>query len=315
MYEIEQTPLSILDPVREREGDLGDVSGESALARVTDNLSSNAFRGLDFARIETRTDLVRELTRTLPLNEYNLPVYVYRTDLLTWDPFAWQRESQEDPIALRTKLSDQLTAATIYLGYHQGYPTVKGEEPFWGQLEWESRHGFEAFLQYLDQHGARTLHRMDNIEPGLLREYYHQNYWHLRATAYDAFQAAHHARLRERRIFEVEDQHYTRAKKLFDKVATHLEGVTEEELADIPFDRLAGALEKISRVQRVAVGLNTTSKDGAPVGQSSVEVVMRQVAERSAPTKKTDDFVDMDILLNDPETLSQAQELIIKVSK
>lgn len=309
MYVIEEAPHSITDAARDRESDLEGPNTVSDVA--TELVASNTFKGLDLGKIDSRTELVKELTRLLPLNEYNLPVYIYRTDLLAWDQHLLLR----DPPVFKQMLSEQLTSATIYLGYHQGYPTVKGEAPFWSKLEWESQNGFEAFLQYIDQAGARTLHSMVNLEPGLLREWYHQNYWHLRAVAFDAFQAAHHARLRERRIFEVEDQHYTRSKKLFDKVAAHLENVSEDELKEISFDKLAGALEKISRVQRTAVGLSSTGKDGAAVGQSSVEVVMRQIAERSAPTRKVEDNVDMDILLSDPEALQQAQELIIKVSK
>lgn len=304
-FDFEEAPIGItLDGgIREH-----DYAGESPQQSIDVALPA-ALRGLDVSRVETRTDLVRELNRALPLNEYNLPLYIYRPDLL--DP---QALLQMDRPSAKQQLADMLANSIVHLSYDLGYPTIgKGDTPFWGQLLWESKQAFETFLAYLELDGVRGLHNIENVLPELASEWYHQNCWKLRAQAFDAFRVAHHSRMREQRIFSVQNDHYLKGQKLFQKVFNHLEKLPLDELE---FDKGVNALEKLSKIVHSTLGIAASNKDPNPTIGTSVEVVMRKTAESQHVVRKNDqDSVDMESLLNDPAALERAQELIIRVSR
>lgn len=313
MYDIdENVPLCLTMGGGEREHDLKSEAEELAeVAPLSEVALPAVLRNLDMSKVETRTDLIRELSRSIPLNEYNLPIYIYRPDLL--DPAAMLQVERTEA---KGRLADALNTSITYLSYDMGFPTLSSDQPFWARLPWESEQGFLAFLQYLDLDGARSIHKIDSIPMESLREYQHQNYWKYRAVAFDAFKAAHHHRLREKRIFEVQDQQYVKAGRLLEKVNSQL---TSMDVGDIPFDKLVGAFEKLAKVQRESIGMGQTAgmdKNGAPLTGTSVEVVMRNSAQKNHQERKVEnDNFEMDLLLADPDALEQAQELIIRVSK
>lgn len=304
-FDYEEAPIGITLDGGAREHDYAGEGQKPTLEAIL----PPALRGIDASKVETRTDLVRELNRTLPLNEYNLPLYIYRPDLL--DP---QALLQTDRPSARQQLADMLANSITNLNYDLGYPTLgKDDTPFWGQLLWESNTAFETFLTYLELEGVRGLHSIQNVLPELASEWYHQNCWKYRAQAFDAFRVAHHARMREQRIFSVQDDHYKKGQKLFQKVFDHL---NSKPIEDLEFDKGVNALEKLSKIVQSTLGMQASNKDPNPTTGTSVEVVMRKTAETQHIVRKTDqDGIDMESLLSDPAALERAQELIIRVSR
>jgi hypothetical protein len=73
-------------------------------------------------------------------------------------------------------------------------------------------------------------------------------------------------------------------------------------------------LERVSRLQRQAVGLSPTGGNDYQAKSSSVEVIMRETAEENRPKELETDVFDV-TLLQDPEITKRAQELIIRVNK
>lgn len=307
-FEIEEAPLCLTMSGAEREHDL--TSEAEAVSQPETSLLPAVLRGLDVSKVETRTDFVRELSRTLPLNEYNLPIYVYNPAFL--DVRLLLSSERADAKHL---LGDMLTNSITYLQYDHGFPTLKDDLPIWSQLPWESRTAFEGFLQYIELPGARGIHKIESIEPGLLKEWFHENLWAVRSSAYDAFLTAHHARLREKRIFTVQDDHFKKSERLLQKVTDALEAKTTEDMSGVDFDKLVGSFARLAKVQQEALGIGS-GKDGLPPASTNVEVIMRRAAASQGQVRKVDnDSVDMEALLNDPAALDAAQELIIKVNQ
>ena len=131
-------------------------------------------------------DAIRALTRELPLNDFGLPVGVYRTDLLPFHDYKPGRqtlvaidegvatsvvvdegviESDTDsehegapttndvttPHVFRTAgfPTKDLAVAFVPLQYDEGYPAFDTGMPFWSRLEYEPPDAYEAFSKYL----------------------------------------------------------------------------------------------------------------------------------------------------------------------
>jgi hypothetical protein len=302
MFLREDPVQSIDDPCRDRDEDMGTVD----LVPTTFEGPVNT-HGLNLSRIETRLDLVKEATRILPTNEFNLPTYVYRSDLLTLEMV--QRPEM---------VEGMLETARVYLEYHHGFPTVKDEQPFWAQLEWEPKGAFEAFLVYLELGGARSLDKVQHLAPDLVKQYFHMYYWGHRAHAFDMYLVAHHARLRHQRIFEVEDTHWKHSKRLFERLSGALESVSNDKLAEVEPDKLVKMLKTAVDIQRLAAGLTTGGNNKADADgpkSPSVEITMRQIAEGQGAKPSQEVDVDFSQIYSDPEALAAAQSVVIKVNR
>lgn len=293
------------DPVRLRDGNLPERQDQSVTT-----FTPHALRSANINDIQTRTDLIRELTRHIPNNEYGLPTYLYRPDMLDAAIIVSSMKRGD-----ATFVDELLSAATIQIWYTQGFPTLKDETPIWGQLPFESKEAHAAFLQYCEQEGVRTLHVVTSSPPEQLREWFHQYFWMARSRALDIFKAAHHSRLRERRIMDLEDTHWIEGEKIFQRLNKAIAGKSEDELKALDIDKLINALEKVVKIQRGSVGLGSQpSVKGAETPKAtSVEVTLREAANYEAQPIETDEFDAS--LLSDPETVRQAQELIIRVNK
>lgn len=302
MFLREEPIRSIDDACRDREGDMHTSTEVSIIpGNVEGPINTH---GLNLSKVETRIDLVKEATRILPTNEFNLPTYIYRTDLLTVE------------VAKRPEmLEGMLEGARIFLEYHHGFPTLKDDQPFWAQLEWEPKAAHEAFLHYLELEGGRTLGKIIHIAPDLVKQYYHMYYWSQRALAYDMYQVAHHDRLRHQRIFEVEDTHWKASKELFARLNTALSGA---DLKDMEADKLVKMLKTAVDIQRLAAGLNvsgTQKPDENGAKSPSVEITMRQIAQNNGAKPTQEAELDFAAVYDDPEALKAAQSLIIKVNR
>ncbi len=149
----------------------------------------------------------------------------------------------------------------------------------------------------------------------MLLEWFHLHYWVSRAKAYDMFRAAHHQRLRESRIMSLENDHFLAGERIFKRLNRAIDNKTDEQLDAMDIDKLIGALEKVSKIQRSAAGLAAigNGKEVETPKSTSVEVIMRNVADEGVP-RKTEEGFDM-TLFDDPETLDKAQDLIIRVNR
>jgi hypothetical protein len=260
-----------------------------------------------FSQIESRRDLMRELNQTLPLNEYNLPRFYYRADLLDYHQLA---EANGDAEKL-------LDVAIVHLEYSHGYPTNRDGQPFWSQLSYETAEAYGAFADYLALPGVRAFSDLKAYPEGALSEWFHTYAWHFRAKAYDMFRATHHTRMRVNRIMTTEDDHFLESQKMFRVLAREFNNKSAEDYAEMSPGDIISALEKVAKLQRVSAGLPATgapepSKTQQPV---SLEVQMRQIAKQEGIDHGEEEEIDTLELLQSPEALETAQELIIKVNR
>lgn len=292
------------DPVRYREGELPEKPAESMVPYAPYSL-----RSAKITDINSRSDLIRELTKQIPLNEFGLPNYYYRPDLLDYRMLVGSMERGESVF-----VDEMLQSAVVQVYYTQGFPTIGHYTPIWAQLDFETKEAHQAFLQYCDQSGVRQLSAVTSIAAELCEEWYHLNYWASRAKSLDLFKATHHARLREDRIMRLEDNHFLEGEKIFKKLAEAINNKSVEDLDKLDVDKLIASLERVTRIQRTSVGLSATGgREAEPPKATSVEVTMRKIASEDHQEQHSDDF-DASLLAS-PELAQAAQELIIKVNR
>lgn len=126
-------------------------------------------------------DAIRNLTSELPLNDYGLPVGIYRTDLLPFHDYvppgtkdlavavvdavvvddvpvveqegAPSRDTEVIPADHIYRMAGfptkGLTVAFMPLQYDEGFPAFGSGAPFWARLEYEPADAFAAFHKYL----------------------------------------------------------------------------------------------------------------------------------------------------------------------
>lgn len=270
-------------------------------------------RGVNpFSRIE----LLIQLQNNIVLNEFGLPNYLYKPDLLDFTLF------QPDENVLPNTLMEYLAAAQIQLYYHEGFPSLLDGTPLWGKLPFEAAIDFHLFQQYLKLPGARQLAATPTTSGAhnisYLTSIYHLNYWKWRAAAHDALAIAHYQRQREQRILICEDTTFLRVEEAMDKLWSVFPDVNFGILAADP-TAFVGVLDKLSKLQREVLGLQ---KGAQPQPQSqSVEVTMRRVTSDTAEANRMRDskigksgLNDLS-LLADPESAKTAQELILRLGQ
>jgi hypothetical protein len=281
-------------------------------------------RSLDPKSLNSLWQLIEQLTPSIPLNEYDLPVFVYRPDMLDYRMIAETlgNASVQAPTTAgysgsaltAADVQAMLEAAIVPLSYDEGFPVLPSGVPFWNQLEYEHKEAYDAFVQYLEIGGARQLSQLVAYNLDELKEYFHLNYWAVRVKAFDLYRVAHHQKVKLQRMLSTEDSHYKIAEKLIARVTTALEDMdfSSEELSP---EKAVNMLEKLVKVQRVSVGLpaNGESKESYGTNRTvaPVNVIMQQISQGGSGVKKTEN--DVDLLLEDPDAVDLAQELIIKM--
>jgi hypothetical protein len=304
----EQSPIDMFnDPVRFRDGDLpetlpSDEPSDGAMLPYVLRVLSVGEQPI------SRWQLIRELTRQIPLDDHNLPLYLYRSDLL--DPTLLLGPTSVKNPSSATNL---LESSIIHVTWDQGFPTIHQEDPLWAKLQFEPENAFRAFLMYAEQSGIRQLNKIEHESRDLLVEWYHLYYWAARSKALDLFRAAHHFRLRERRILDLEDNHWIEGEKIMKRLQNAIANKTEEQLAELDIDKLISSMEKVAKIQRSAVGLSASGGDVVAPKSTSVEVAIRNASDDGTQHKTEDSAIDP-ALFEDAEILSNAQDLIIKVS-
>lgn len=328
--EIPQEPPFPKDLARDRE--------PSPIEQMVQALPYGPIRAIRPEELVSKANLLEQLTGTIPTNEYNLPDFVYRADLLdhVWiatilnniknppTPTASEFQATTTSIssaaqarsAGTTDIQAHLDASIVRLIYHEGFPTMPNGIPFWMQLDFEPKVAYDAFLEYLELGANRALHKLQLSPLDEVREHYHMFYWSYRVRAFDLYRLANATKVRLQRALEVDDNHYTTAGRLLKSVTDVLGQFNAEEIKEVGFEKLVGVLDKLAKIQRVAVGMSATggsADEGGPKAPTT-SVIIQQIAQNT-PQTRVEQHEDLDILHDNPEALDLAQELIIRSQK
>lgn len=277
----------------------------------------------------SRVDVFRDIANKIPRNDYGLPIFLYRPDLIAEDlPYL----SPEDQ-------SDVLATATVDIHYLEGFPTFSNSTSLWSQMEYEPPAAFRAFQAYLLQGETQGIRRLEmlaqdpavqgvmpnGMDTSLLMEFHSYFFWGARCKAHDLFQQAAAQKMRERRVLNIQDQHFLDAEAMLKKVSTYFEQTDEESgeplwLMEMTPKVALDYIDKLTKLQRISIGLpahglSNADNDGI-AKNASVEVTLKQLSRQGIDPDATSDggaSTGLDLLLSDPETAAIAQQLVIKV--
>ena len=263
----------------------------------------------------SRGEKIQHLSNTIPTNEYGLPLYYIRSDMIDW--------TQID--AYNHISYDSLQTAAEILEYADGYPTLKSGSPFWAQLRHEPHQAYLLFQHFLaldEDEGIRlldTLATREQVPLENLRELSLEYYWSARARAYDLFIVAAEAKRREVRTRKTEDSHFTLAGGILDKVVERINR-DPELIEKMDAKDLFDLFEQMVKVQRLSLGLtgaNASTNTNMPMNPgSSVEMILRTLTKEIGLNGNAQDGLQqrMALLMADPDTALVAQELVIRAT-
>ena len=279
-------------------------------------------------QISPRAEQLKELSRAISRNEYGLPEYILRGDLL---PLPEQYDDLE-----QTEQHNAQMAATLELDYSQGFAALPSGDALWTQLPHEPHDEYRAFQHFvnmprntdnanLPSAPVRQLNLLKTVtgkSSAELLSMAYLYYWPERARAYDLFMVASHVKQKELRTQSIEDKHFERAQKFIQYAEDFLEGVFQDpEHFELTPKEAFDMMFKMMQAQRLAVGL---SPNGAHAGKdenktpqnAALEVIMRTIAKNAgiSDTNSGNQAAMTQQLLSDPRALEQAQELIIRMS-
>lgn len=310
-----------------------DEYGNKAKSLVA-SLPVGPLRRLNPQDMDRKWKLLQQLSNTLPLNEYNLPIFIYRADMLDHSLIKRILDDQAEskhhglmtPAAKPSKAAwegrstgirdamSHLTSAQVPLDYTEGYPTLPNGQPFWNQMDSEHKEAHDAFIFYLEMDGVRRMSGLAHLPLDQVREWYHTYYWDYRVKSFDLYRTAHQNRLKVQRMLRVEDDHFRLASKIMASVDSIVNSQDfADNLAKLDPEKLINVFEKLVKVQRISVGLPVGSAaglDNRPQAPSTTNIIMQQITQGDA--KPQDDTEDvMATLANDEDALEKAQDLIL----
>lgn len=263
----------------------------------------------------TRGEKIRHLSRTIPTNDFGLPLYYIRSDLLDW--------TQIEAYGYVTRGSVEV--ASEILSYEEGYPCQKTGSPWWISLKHEPYQAyllFQRFLELAETEGARlldTLALQEQVPLDHLRELSLEYYWSARARAYDLFIVAAEAKKREVRTRKTENTHFEMASGILDKVVTRIND-EPDLIQKMDAKDLFDLFEQMVKVQRLSLGLtgqNASSNNALPIQPgASVEVTLRSLTRNVGLTDQAQGNIHdrLKLLMADEKTALSAQELVIKAT-
>jgi hypothetical protein len=264
----------------------------------------------------TRPEAIASLNNTIPQNEFQLPIFFYRSDLL---PFDLSVVSQED-------IDNALTT----LDYVEGYPTYgPTQKIFWFQLPHEPFADYLLFQRYLEQPEETGLRLPDllaqenSVSSNHVSQLMKEFYWRERARAYDLFQVAADRKRRQLRAIKLERDHDIKATQiveaLFDKLLTP-DPDGNRALDQMSPEHIVTAIGQMTKLQRVSNGLppNGTAiplPSRANDAQATGEDLLRALTSTQNQNDQTLGISDSLAILmaTDPSFILAAQDLIIKV--
>lgn len=292
-------------------------------------------RALKVEALHSKSQLLEQLARTIPRNEYDLPEFVYRADLLdhTWvqEQLVKLRNGHEVASGTATTsilspaqgavpsagdIQAHLDNAVVRLEYLEGFPVMPNGRPLWNQLDWETADDYNMFLQYLELGAERAVHKLIAWDLDIVRTAFHLYYWNERVRSFDLYRIANATKLRLHRMLETEDSHYKTAAKLLGKVEQVLDQFDADQIKEVGFEKLIKVFGDLGKIQRISAGLpaNGPMAEGEGVQAPTTSVIIQQIAQ-NAPQKAEEHDDNMDILQDSPQTLELAQQFIIASQK
>jgi hypothetical protein len=264
---------------------------------------------LVFGAEATKGDIVFEVSARIPQNEFGLPEFFFRSDLIAG-----------------TQLSpDDVDAAAVGLFYFEGYPTLANGSSFWNQLPHEPQKKYELFVKYLDQVADIGIRQLDALSTACshttseLLDMSKEFYWSSRARAHDLFITAAEAKRRQYLIRKMENNHFNATDAMLSKLKERFEGEFEDWIEELNAKEAVEVMEMLVKIQRMSVGLtgqhaSSTSRDIAP-GESS-EAILRRLAQGGGMNQQnSDSFASrLQALLDNPEEGATIQAAIIQMT-
>lgn len=282
----------------------------------TPRLPFGPLRHLNPDKIESKSQLMEQLIQMLPLNDFDMPIYVYRPDLLDDQQIRslLQADANTREVVDIQSAQEALNAAILHLEYPEGFPILPDGSPFWAQLTWEPQDAYDAFIEYIELGGARQIHKLHSYPIEQVREWFHLYYWNHRVQCFDLYRIANHQRTRLQRMLVVEEDHYQTASKVMAKLKGFIENIQFDETNLTP-EKAVGVLEKLVKIQRLSVGLPAqggTSLDEQVRQPQQTTVILQNVTE-SSRTQEKPKSDGVDVLMEDPDSIELVQQLVIKL--
>ncbi len=224
----------------------------------------------------------------------------------------------------------QFRHAFMPIVFAEGFPAYPDGRPVWLRMDCEPEDVHRLFEQYLlmGQAGVRQLFLLENSGPhklAALREFFFLYNWAVRSNAYDIFRVAEFRKIQSNRALEMEDDHFIKSQRLFDKAMMYME--SQEFLDQLSPKAAIDLLKTVVAIQRQSVGLaanGASTKNSGETPATSLEVTMRNVnpnagddGGQGSPGKVGIDDEGKPIygaILGNPETTHLMQELIIKLN-
>lgn len=264
---------------------------------------------LVFDEDATKGNIVWELSQRIPQNEFGLPQFFFRSDMILGTQIA----------------EDDIDAASVGLFYYDGYPQLANGSSFWNQLPHEPQVKFELFQAYLDQAAEIGIRQLDMLSAACdksteeLLDISHEFYWSSRARAYDLFIVAAEAKKRQHRIRKMENTHFEQSGDLLEKLKARFEGEFADWIEELNAKEAVEVLIELAKLQRMSVGLtgqhaSSTSREFGP-GEST-EAIMRKLSQGTAAGGGHGEgfAAALQSLLENPEEGATIQAAILKVT-
>lgn len=267
-----------------------------------------------------RGKLFEVLNKQLAINQYHLPDYIFRADLV---PLNFVEYPPEQRLNI-------LNGAAIQLSFVHGYPALNETLPFWEQLPSEPHDAYNAFMIYLEfpeksnhDNPVRMLPMIAEVTKIPLEDiaaYSHIYYWHQRAKAYDLFIVACHRKQREFRIMSIEGAHFKMADEMLAKIqkiaSKKLDEAMDEEGDDTKLKDVIDMAHKLVQIQRISVGLAANGNQQIDMGPRHAPASdhMASIAKDETSHVSTSRPIEMDKLLADESDLASIQDLIVRIN-
>lgn len=276
-------------------------------------------------------NVFKELRRDVSKDNANLPIFIYRTDMLDLTFLVNKKVRDQE-------YEDHLSVASVELTWDEGFPAIEMGTAFWGKWSFEPQQFHEAFLEYLElaSHlGLRSLndlHQLGSTASTLpysdLHKAFILYYWDDRARAYDMFRTIQAKRLREARILQSEDSAFLRSERLLQRLHDdYFDKIDEDTGMPVWIDELTAkdafkALEILNKVQRESLripasgGRGRSDDDETPLPSTPDEIrgAMQQIGEKSKRDSSISQDDTLELLRNNPEAAESAQDLVIQMN-
>lgn len=261
----------------------------------------------------TKADAMYILSKEIPENEFGLPAFFYRVDML---PYNLEGLTQEDA-----------DACVVELSYDEGYPTYNGGHIFWQQLPSEPFDAFMLFQRYIDQAQSLGLRQtqilaMENrVSLEKVVALYHEYFWAARAKSHDLFQVAADRKRRELRGRSLENKHFEMADSLLLQLKNKLADGAEDGVdifKDLTGKEFLECMRLLMNMQRVSAGLPQNGNaggvpfnpDSAMTGKQLLEDITKGVQRGDAGLGLGGGLAEM---LKDPNFALEAQSVVLRV--